>query len=124
MNAPVTHLRTQPHRPHRPSAALARLLARIPEHLRNGFTGEQVAALDVALDYNNLTRHSIDLRMTLFGLAYVVVLAGPERRNPDRRLEDRERHPLSSPGNFAFLVGVAIVGLTLGNSLRALVAGG
>ena len=124
MNAPVPHPQSQMHSAHEPSSALARVLARMPAKERDGFSAEQLAALDAALDNNNPGNHPVNLRVTLFGRAYVVVLAGREGRKPRRRAEERERHPLSSPGNIAFLIGVAIAGLALGNSLHWLLFGG
>ena len=103
--------------------ALQRVLWRLPDTLRSSFTPAQLAALDKALDANNPTRHSINLRLTLFGRAYLVILAGPERRNRERRVLEREKHPLSTPGNVAALVLLAIVGLGLGYALRVLVFG-
>ena len=106
------------------SAALERVLSRVPAPVRDGFSAEQLAALDRALDFNNPKRHAINFRVTLFGLAYLVVLGGRELRSPRRRVEERERNPLHSPGNVAFMVLVAILGLTVGYTLRSLVSGG
>jgi hypothetical protein len=103
--------------------ALQRVLRRLPEDLRHSFTPVQLAALDQALDANNPTLHSINLRLTLFGRAYLVLLAGPERRNLVRRAEEREKHPLSTPGNLAALAALAAIGLCLGYALRVLVFG-
>lgn len=103
--------------------ALQRVLRRLPEDQRHGFTPAQLAALDKALDANNPTRHSINLRLTLFGRAYLVLLAGPERRNRERRVQEREKHPLSTPGNLAALAALAAIGLCLGYALRVLVFG-
>jgi len=103
--------------------ALQRVLRRLPEGLRASLTPAQLAALDKALDANNPTRHTINLRLTLFGRAYLVLLAGPERRNRARRVEEREKHPLSTPGNLAALAALAAIGLCLGYALRVLVFG-
>lgn len=124
MDAPATQLQDRPKAAHEPSAALARVLARLPREVRDGFTPEQLAALDGALDFENPTRHPLNLRVTLFGRAFLTILGGPERRSPVRRVEERKRHPLRSPGNIAFLAGVAILGLVLGNTLHALLFGG
>ncbi len=107
-----------------PSAALDRVLSRLPARIRDGFSAEQLAALDRALDFNNPKRHAINFRVTLFGLAYFVVLGGRELRSPERRVEERERNPLHSPGNIVFMILVAILGLTVGYTLRSLVTGG
>lgn len=124
MNAPDTHPQNRPYGAHKPSASLARVLARIPENVRDGFTAEQLAALDGALDINGPNRHSINIRLTLFDWAYFVVLGGREARKPRRQVKERERHPLNSPGNIAFLTGVGIMGLALGNTLHWLLIGG
>ena len=106
------------------SPALLRVLHRMPPHLRASFTAGQLAAIDRALDANNPTRHVINLRITLFGLAYFVVLAGRERRNQARRALEREKHPLATPGNIATLALLAALGLAAGYALRVLVMGG
>lgn len=112
-----------PASPAAPTPALQRVLRRLPQDLRHSFTPAQLAALDQALDANNPTLHSINLRLTLFGRAYLVLLAGPERRNLARRAEEREKHPLSTPGNLAALAALAAIGLCLGYALRVLVFG-
>lgn len=128
MNMPVTNLPARPPAAgesprHQPTAAMARVLDRLPDTLRDGFTSEQLAALDAALDGNQTKRYPVNIRISLFSRAFVVVLAGREQRSPNRRADERKRHPLRSPGNIAFLTVVAIVGLVLGNTLRWLVIG-
>ena len=107
----------------RPSPSIQRVLGRMPAALRASFTEAQIAGLDAALDANHPTRHAINLRVTLFGRAYLVILGGREQRSPERRAEERKRHPLRSPGNIAFLCVIAAVGLTLGYALRLLLPG-
>lgn len=107
-----------------PSPSVRRVLGRMPAALRASFTEAQIAGLDAALDANHPTRHAINLRVTLFGRAYLVILGGREQRSPERRAEERLRHPLRSPGNIGFLCVVASVGLTLGYALRLLWPGG
>lgn len=124
MNAPASKLQDRPQAAYEPSTALARVLARLPREICAGLTPEQLAALDGALDFENPTRHPLNLRVTLFGRAYLTILGGRERRSPARRVEERMRHPLRSPGNIAFLIGLAILGLVLGNTLHALLFGG
>ncbi len=124
MNAPTTQLQDRPQATYQPSTALARVLARLPQDIRAGLTAEQLAELDGALDFEDPAQHLVNLRVTLFGWAYLTILGGRERRSPARRVEERKRHPLRSPGNIAFLVGVAILGLVLGNTLHALLFGG
>ena len=123
MNMQARDLGARPSQSYRPTPAMVRVLDRLPEGIRNGFTEAQLSAIDDALDFNNPTRHTVNLRLTLFGRAYFVLLGGPERRSPKRRIEERERHPLRSPGNIAVLIVVAILGLTLGYTFRSLIIG-
>lgn len=109
---------------HVPTHALTRVLARLPAEVRAGFNDKQLAALDGALDANNPTKHVINLRLTLFGVAYLVVLGGRERRGKARRALEREKHPLHTPGNIAILTVLAAMGLAFGYALRILVFGG
>jgi hypothetical protein len=60
--------------------------------------------------------HPVNIRITLpspWGRVFVLLLAGPERRSPDRRRAERARHPLATLGNilamalFGSLVGLA-----------------
>ena len=124
MNAPLTNLQSSPQGLHTPSVALRRVLDRLPQDRRASFTDEQLAALDGALDANTPGGHAVNFRVTLFGLVYVVVLGGRERRTPERRKTERQRHPLHSPGNVAFLIGLTVVGLIVGSSIRTMVTGG
>ncbi len=107
-----------------PSSALRRLLARLPQDTRAALSDAQLAAIDRALDANNPTHHAVNLRVSLFGLAYVVVLCGREKRSPERRSAEREKHPLHTPGNIALLCGIAVTGMMLGYAIRQLVFGG
>ena len=124
MNLHVEDLEAHQSGGHRPTPALSRVLARMPEHVRAGFSRGQLVALDRALDAHNPTHHVINLRVTLFGLAYLVVLAGRERRGNARRAAERAKHPLATPGNIAALSALAVLGLGFGYALRILVMGG
>lgn len=124
MNAPATQLPSWPQGLRQPSAALMRVLDRMPRDICRSFTEDQLLGLDAALDINNQVQHPLNLRVTLFGLVYLVILGGRERRTPERRRVEREQHPLRSPGNVAFLIGISILGLILGGAFRAMVTGG
>ena len=58
--------------------------------------------------------HLLNIRVSLplfFGRYYVVVLAGKELRSPERRIEERRRHPLWTLANTIILfAGGFIVG--------------
>jgi TctA family transporter len=124
MNVEARRPAAGPQDDHAPSGALTRVLNRMPETVCSGLTPTQLAALDSALDANNPTRHAINLRLTLFGLAYLVILGGREQRSGARRTMEREKHPLHTPGNVAALIVIALLGLALGYALRTLVFGG
>lgn len=116
----------QPDTKNRPpsTAAMRRVLSRMPQEICASLTPDQIGALDKALDFNNPIPHTVNLRVTLFGLFYLVVIAGPERRNARRRTEERKLHPLSTPGNIVFLAILSVIGMALGYAIRTLVVGG
>ena len=59
--------------------------------------------------------HAINLRLTVpFLRCYMTIVAGRERRNPDRRVDDRRKHPLATTWNLAFL---GLLGLITGLAL-------
>ena len=124
MNAPVTPPQVAPSYASRPARELSRVLARMPRGIRDGFTPEQLTALEAALDGRYTEHPPVDIRITLFGWAYLVILGGRERRRPERQVEERKRHPLRTPGNIAFLTAVALLGLLMGNGLHWLLLGG
>jgi len=124
MSLGATDLANERANAYQASPELQRVLLRMPLHLRASFTAAQLASIDRALDANNPTRHIINLRLTLFGLAYLVVLAGRERRDQARRAAERDKHPIATPGNLAVLALLAVLGLASGYALRVLVFGG
>lgn len=124
MNAPAAFPQDRLLSTPEPSTTLARLLERIPETVRDSFTAEQLLALEGALDTDHAKSHPVNIRVSLLDWAYFTILGGREARNPERRNEERKRHPLSSPGNIAFLTVVSLVGLTLGATLNWLLFGG
>ena len=62
-------------------------------------------------------RHPVNLRLSiplLFGRYYVTVVAGKERRHPERRADERRKHPLTTFGNLVAMFGLGTVcGLAL-----------
>jgi len=55
--------------------------------------------------------HPVDIRVSVplpFGRYYLTLVAGPERRAAPRREDDRQRHPLSTLGNFLFFFASAL----------------
>jgi len=63
------------------------------------------------------TAHAINVRLTIplpFTRLYLTIVGGRERRNPDRRVEDRQKNPLATKWNIAFL---GLLGLITGLAL-------
>lgn len=66
--------------------------SRIPKSLHATFTDAQLDAIKLAFGARGWGRHVIDVRRSIptpFGLHYVMVLLGRERRQPRRRLNTR-----------------------------------
>jgi hypothetical protein len=76
-------------------------------------TGEDpaVGAAGQADDEAWRTRHAINVRI-------LTVVGGRERRNPDRRADERHKHPLVTKGNVVFL---GILGIITGLAMLALI---
>ncbi len=56
--------------------------------------------------------HPVDIRLTIplpFLRSYVTIVAGAERRSPERRRAERRRHPIRTIGNLLFLVTTIVV---------------
>ncbi len=123
MTASLARTLDRPQARHVPSVTLARLLTQVPEPVREGFTPDQLAALDQALAQDTERRHAVNIRITLFDWVFLVILGGREKRNRRRRAADRARHPLRTLANILFLVWVAVMGLTLGSVLQWLIFG-
>ena len=66
--------------------------------------------LDGSAQSKNWARsHDVDFRLTIPLFVrdyYIAFVAGTERRTPDRRSEERSKHPLLTLGNIAFLIGI------------------
>lgn len=93
---------------------LENLLQHIPPHLAATFDDTQLDAIEQALQARSWQSHAVDIRLSvpfLWQRFYLVLLAGQERRSPERLAQDRHRHPLWTPGNALIVVG----GMALGS---------
>jgi hypothetical protein len=55
-----------------------------------------------------IARYPVNIRLTVPFLPrsfFVTLIVGPERRAPERRREERLRHPLTTRGNLATMIG-------------------
>jgi len=62
-------------------------------------------------------RHAVNLRLTIPVLSaryYLTIVGGKERRSPKRRSDERQKNPLATRWNIAFL---AVLGLITGLAL-------
>ncbi len=90
--------------------ALGLLLANLPDTVVDSLTPEQRAALWSASKPLSWRRHPVNIRLTFsfFGRRhFVTIVAGSERRGPDRIKRERKVHPLHTVGNVLFMLGLA-----------------
>lgn len=120
---PQDRRQTESQATHAHSALLARILRRMAPEMRDSFTTDQRAALEEALAHDLRNDYPVNLRVTLFDRLFLVVIAGRERRSPERRAHERKRHPLTSPGNIAVLAAASLLGLAAGMGLHDLILG-
>lgn len=74
----------------------------MPEDVANSLTDLQLATIERALDSGRWRIHPVDLRLSiplLWRRFYLVLLAGPERRSPERRRDERIDRPLRIVAN-------------------------
>jgi len=56
--------------------------------------------------------HRINLRLSipfLFKRYYVTIVAGEERRSPERRAAERQKHPITTTANVIFFVAAGTI---------------
>lgn len=103
------------------------LLERLPPEVRARLTPEMSTAIADAAAQGG-AEHNVDIRLSLplpFRRFYLAILAGEERRSPERRDADRRRN-LIRAANILFVIAVAVlffagyrlVSLLLGTLLR------
>ena len=67
------------------------------------------------------TNHAINVRLTIplpFARCYLTIMGGKERREPNRRADERRKHPLVTKGNIIFF---GVLGLITGLALFTLI---
>ena len=102
------------------SGLYRKLFANVTPQVRESFTAEQRAALAEAARRCNWGSHATDIRFSipLFSKRYyMVLLAGEERRNPERRKTERARHPVATGGNLLFVGATVTIATLLGSLL-------
>ncbi len=89
---------------------IARFLARVPADVAATFSQAQLVAIkDFVI--NDRARQAVDIRWTIpliWFRFFIVVLAGPERRPPERRAAERAARPILTWSN-AIVIAVFLV---------------
>jgi hypothetical protein len=87
------------------------LLDRLPSDIRSQLTPEVRAAIaDAAAQGGG--PHPVDIRLSIplpFRRLYLAVLAGSERRSPERIDAERRRRQLVRAANIVFVVAIAVL---------------
>lgn len=104
-----SHSETPPQNP-----GLEKFLYRLPPDVAASFTERQLQAIQQALPSTQWKRHPVDIRVTLpllWKKYYFVMVAGPERRSPERLVQERKAQPLWKPTHIALILALSSVGI-------------
>jgi hypothetical protein len=88
------------------------LFRRLPAEMRLRIPPDLRAALVEAARGRQWGSHPVDIRFSgplLFRRFYLAVIAGPERRSPQRVAADRQAHGLVRLGNAVFVFGTVVI---------------
>ena len=99
------------------------VFARMSEADRAIFSERHRRVLEKACAEIKWGDHPVNIRWsipTFLSRYYVVLIAGPEKRNAARRTEEKKRHPFARFGNFLFLGLMALLVVYLGVFLETL----
>jgi len=99
------------------------VFARMSEADRAIFTERHRRVLEKACAEIKWGDHPVNIRLsipTLLSRYYMVLLAGPERRDAARRAEEKKRHRFGRIGNILFLSLMALLIVYLGVFLETL----
>ena len=103
--------------PRSPASPIEALFRRMTSADRDSFTERQRRALEQAAAETRWRYHPVNLRFSwpmIFQRYYCVIVAGPERRSKERRIAERENHPVGTIGNVLFLAALAAGGTIVG----------
>ena len=109
----------------RHSAQVEEVMSRIPAEVTDALDEAQLERLREAIaEARPWREHPVNIRVTLPLFArrmFITLIGGTDQRAPERRAQDRARHPLATGPNLVFM-GVAVVGLYAIAGLIALLA--
>ena len=110
---------------------IKRFLSRVPADVAPTFTQAQLLAIEDFV-INNRDRQAVDIRWTIplvWFRFFIVVLAGAERRPPERRAADRAARPILTWSNivviavFLVMLFTSILGMGYGLSTGTIFGG-
>ncbi len=95
-----------------------KFLSRVPADVADTFSDGQLDAIKLAFGARSWGSHAVDIRLSIPLITkqiYLVMLAGRERRTPQRSLLERALHPFSTLANFTFLTitGFGVLGASV-----------
>lgn len=88
------------------------LLSRLPDEIHTRLTPDLIQAIARAAAPRLWGQNPVDIRLSIplpFGRYYLALVAGPERRRPERRAEDSKNHRVMTPTNLLFILAIVIV---------------
>jgi hypothetical protein len=88
------------------------ILARLPDEIHSRLTPDLKRAIAQAAAPRAWNDHRVDIRLSIplpFGRYYLALVAGPERRPPQRRTADSAAHRLMTFANMAFVLAIVVV---------------
>ena len=94
--------------------ALERFIRTVPPEVANTFSEQQLDAILHFLDSLFWKRHPIDLRTSvpfLFKRFYIVLIAGSEKRSPQRLRDERDQTPIWTTANILLFLFLTTTGL-------------
>jgi hypothetical protein len=88
------------------------ILARLPDEFHTRLTPDLMRAIADAAKPRAWGTHPVDIRLSLplpLGRYYLALVAGPERRGPERRAAEDESHRVMTAGNVLFVLSIVVV---------------
>ncbi|MBT3788759.1 MAG: hypothetical protein HN725_19685 [Alphaproteobacteria bacterium] len=95
------------------TSSIDRVFDYLPTDVRQELSESQIGALADAIKRSGWRQnHKVNIRLSIpliFTRIFVTVIAGAEKREPDRRQIEKSSHPLRTFGNFLFVGAVALL---------------
>ena len=88
------------------------ILARLPDEFHTSLTPDLIRAIAEAATPRSWATHPVDIRLSIplpFGRYYLALVAGPERRSPERRAAEVETHRVVTASNVLFVMSIVVV---------------